>query len=95
MLIHRLPGIDFVPAKSLHLFTVVFSAISITQKMHRQGKIYTFQILDKQSHMNRKVIHCNIKKYIKLTEIDRRDNIIRCSVLCVTVAICIKFLFFL
>lgn len=77
MLIDRLPGIDFVLAKSLHSFTVVFSAISITQKrMDKQGKIYTLQILDKRFHMNTNVIHCNIKTYyIKLTENVRSDII--------------------
>lgn len=36
MLINRLPGIDFVLAKSLHLFTIVFPAESITQEKYAQ-----------------------------------------------------------
>lgn len=36
MPINRLPGIDFVLAKSLHLFTIVFPATSITKEKYGQ-----------------------------------------------------------
>lgn len=52
MLIIRLPGIDFVLAISLHLFSIVFPATSITQEkyVYKYGKRLTSTIRQVVAH---------------------------------------------